>query len=279
MSRQLRIEYEHALYHITSRGNNRENIYYDDEDRGDFLEILSEVCQRYHWLCHAYCLMSNHYHLLVETVSPTLSKGMHYLNGVYTHHYNMRHHHIGHLFQGRFKAILVEKEGYLLELARYIVLNPVRAKMTQSAKDWIWSSYCATAGLVKAHESLYIDWILSCFTEHRSQAFQQYQSFVQFGLNKKPMSQVRNQIYLGTDKFINQAQTHALLNINRLNGVPNNQKHPRVEPLSYYAQLYPSRDEAMMHAYLSGGYTLQKVGSYFGVSESTVRRALKRTSQ
>lgn len=114
-----------------------------------FLEVLSEVCERFNWECHAYCLMSNHYHLLIETPDANLSQGMRQLNGVYTQRFNRVHGRVGHVFQGRYKGILVEKDSYLLELARYIVLNPVRAGMVRSAKDWPWSSYRATCGQIK----------------------------------------------------------------------------------------------------------------------------------
>lgn len=150
MSRSLRISYAGALYHITSRGDGREKIYLSDNDREIFLSILNDVYNKFNWQFHAYCLMSNHYHLLVETPRANLSKGMQYLNGVYTQRFNRIHNRVGHVFQGRFKSILVEKESYLLELARYIVLNPVRAKMVSSVVDWPWSSYLATKGQILA---------------------------------------------------------------------------------------------------------------------------------
>ena len=142
MARPLRIEFENALYHVTSRGDGQEDIYMDDEDRLDYLGVLAEVCERFNWVLQAYCLMSNHYHLLIETPDSNLSKGMRQLNGVYTQRFNRKHQRVGHVFQGRYKAILVEKDAYLLELARYMVLNPVRAQMVRSAKDWPWSSFC-----------------------------------------------------------------------------------------------------------------------------------------
>ena len=137
MARPLRLEFAGALYHVTSRGDRLEDIYNSDEDREAFLEVLAEVCARYNWKCHAYCLMSNHYHLLVETPDANLSKGMRHLNGVYTQRFNREHKEAGHLFQGRYKAILVDKKNYLLELARYIVLNPVRAEMVRVAEDLV----------------------------------------------------------------------------------------------------------------------------------------------
>ncbi len=140
MSRPMRLEFPNALYHVTSRGNAQQNIYLCDADRQQFLNVLEHVCQRYNWVVHAYCLMSNHYHLLIETPDANLSKGMRQLNGLYTQDFNRTHKRVGHVYQGRYKAILVEKQAYLLELARYIVLNPVRAEMVRSAKDWKWSS-------------------------------------------------------------------------------------------------------------------------------------------
>jgi putative transposase len=143
MARPLRIEFSGALYHITSRGDRREAIYEDDTDRESFLETLAEVVERFNWVCHAYCLMSNHYHLIVETPDANLSKGMRHLNGVFTQVSNRRHNRTGHLFQGRFKGIIVDQDSCLLELTRYVVLNPVRAKMVKDPGDWPWSSYGA----------------------------------------------------------------------------------------------------------------------------------------
>lgn len=131
MARPLRLEFTGALYHVTARGNERRRIFLGngDDDRVTFLEVLGRTCERFHWICHAYCLMTNHYHLVVETPDANLSKGVRQLNGVYTRYVNRSHGRVGHLFQGRFKGILVERDSYLLELARYVVLNPVRARI------------------------------------------------------------------------------------------------------------------------------------------------------
>jgi len=161
MARPLRIEYPGALYHITTRGNARASIFKDDADRQAFLRILSKVIERHQWLCHAYCLMGNHYHLLIETPKANLSPGMRQLNGIYTQAFNRRHIRVGHVLQGRFKAILVDKDSYLLELCRYIVLNPVRANMVKLPKSYPWSSYRVTAGLSRPVEFLNRDWLLS----------------------------------------------------------------------------------------------------------------------
>jgi putative transposase len=131
MSRPLRLEFPDAIYHITSRGDRREDIYEDDDDRSGFLDVFASVIDQFNWVCYAYCLMTNHYHLLVQIPDGNLSKGMRQLNGIYTQNYNRRHKKTGHLFQGRYKSILVDKDNYLLEISRYIVLNPVKAGMVK----------------------------------------------------------------------------------------------------------------------------------------------------
>ena len=160
MARPLRIEFPGALYHVTSRGNARQDIALDDEDRAAFLAVLAEARERFAWLVHAYCLMGNHYHLMVETPEANLSRGMRQLIGVYTQRFNRRHGRVGHLFQGRYKAILVERESYLLELCRYVVLNPVRAGLVARVEDWRWSSYAETAGRARPGGPVTTGWIL-----------------------------------------------------------------------------------------------------------------------
>ena len=156
MARPLRIQYPGALYHVTSRGNARASIYADDGDRRRFLDVLGEVVESYRWCCQAYCLMPNHYHLVVETPQANLSRGMRHLNGLYTQRYNRHRSRVGHVFQGRFKGILVERESHLLELVRYVVLNPVRAGIVEAAENYAWSSLRATLRLAPAPS-----WLLS----------------------------------------------------------------------------------------------------------------------
>jgi len=178
MARPLRIEFTGALYHVTSRGNERHDIFFTDDDRRAFLATVEKVCGRFNWLCHAYCLMSNHYHMLIETPEANLSKGMRQLNGVYTQHVNRRYGRVGHLFQGRFKGILVQKEAYLLELVRYIVLNPVRAGMVKEPEEWPWSSYRDTVRSTKDVQFLCTDWLLSAFGDKRPVATRAFARFV-----------------------------------------------------------------------------------------------------
>ena len=185
MARPLRIEFAGALYHITSRGDRREAIYEDDEDREAFLGVLAEVVERYNWICHAFCLMTNHYHLVIETVEGNLSQGMRQLNGVYTQVSNRRHNRVGHLFQGRFKGILVDKDAYLLELSRYVVLNPVRAGMVDTPAQWRWSSYRAMMGQAPVPKWLAVDALLSQFGAVREEVRQHYQHFISDGVGQK----------------------------------------------------------------------------------------------
>ena len=275
MARPLRIEFAGGLYHVTARGNARQDIYVDDSDRQSFLDFLARACERYHWLCHAYCLMSNHYHILIETQTPSLSKGMKLINGSYTQYFNRRHQRVGHVFQGRFKGILIDRDSYLLELARYIVLNPVRARMVRSAKDWPWSSYRATAGLGETHPALTTDWVLGNFGRQRGKAQEGYRRFIQEGKNQpSPWDSLKNQIYLGSDRFVEQMQSQ-LDPDQSLDGIPKPQKQAPPKPVEYYKKAYPERNRAMAEAYLSGHYTLTEVGGAFGVSYATVSRAVK----
>ncbi len=203
MARPLRLEFEGGLYHVTSRGDGREAIFLVDADRESFLEVLGKVVRYYRWLVHAYCLMGNHYHLLLETPEANLSRGMRQLNGVYTQRFNARHRRVGHVFQGRFKAIVVERDGHLLELCRYVVLNPVRAGLVKRPQDWGWSSYRATAGMAGEHTCLSVEWVLEQFGGDREEAGKRYRSFVQDWLTKpSPWEELKGQLILGGDGFL-----------------------------------------------------------------------------
>ncbi|MGA9423350.1 MAG: transposase [Rhodanobacteraceae bacterium] len=275
MARPLRIEFAGALYHITSRGDRREDIYLDDADRAGFLDVFAEVCDRFNWACHAYCLMSNHYHLLVETNAPTLGKGMRQLNGVYTQRFNRRHGRVGHVFQGRYKAILVQKDSYLLELARYIVLNPVRVAMVRSARDWPWSSYRATATGESKPEWLKVEWLLSAFGARRGPARQAYRRFVSEGRGQpSPWSELKQQMYLGSDAFVEALQAK-LDDDADLDEIPAVQRRPPPKTLDQYASPGTHRDAAILAAYRSGGYSMKEIGAYVGLHYSTVSRIVR----
>lgn len=209
MSRPLRIEYPGAVYHITSRGNEKKAVFKDDQDRETFLKILAHVNKRYHWLCHSYCLMDNHYHLMIETPDGNLALGMRQLNGVYTQAYNKRRNRTGHLFQGRYKAILIQKDSHLLEVCRYVVLNPVRAGMMEKPDDWTWSSFQATAGKNPRHPCLTTDWVLGQFSRTRAKAEKEYRQFVNWGIGQETIwNEVKGQAILGEDVFVDSLVAH-----------------------------------------------------------------------
>jgi len=201
MVRPLRLEFAGALYHLTARGNARAKIFADDHDRRLFLELLGKEILQQGWRCYAYCLMDNHYHLLIETPESNLVGGMRRLNGVYTQAFNRRHRRVGHVFQGRYKSILVDKENYGLELSRYLVLNPVRAGMVRRAQDWAWSSYRTTVGANMAPAWLDRDWVLAQFGGRNP--VKAYQRFVEEGVNRgSPWENLKGQIWLGGEAFL-----------------------------------------------------------------------------
>lgn len=269
MARPLRLEFKGAVYHLTSRGNARQKIYFSDTDRALFLETLAQVVSRYGWICHAYCLMANHYHLLVETPKANLSIGMRQLNGIYTQSFNRRHRRVGHLFQGRYKAILVQKESYLLELCRYIVLNPVRVKGGAEMGAWKWSSYRATAGLASVPGFLSINWVLEQFGKNQATAHKRYREFVRDGLKNRPWEELRGQIYLGSEAFI---EKHSAQD-NEIKEIPRAQRKA-VKPT--LERIFAKGGESgIAQAYREHGYRLHEIATHLGVHYATVSRRLK----
>ena len=229
MARPLRLEFAGAVWHITSRGNERKEIFRDDEDRSLFLRLLARMARRFTWRIHAFVLMGNHYHLLLDTPEPNLSRGMRELNGIYTQRFNKRHDRVGHLLQGRFKGILVQRDSHLLELTRYVVLNPVRAGLATGPGQWRWSSYPATAGLCAPPRWLEVEWTLGQFALHREAAQALYRDFVAAGCRdpRRPWDMLRGQIFLGTESFHREIRT-------RIEAVPVSEEIPR-------AQRFPTR--------------------------------------
>jgi len=280
MARPLRLEFPNALYHVTSRGDRREDIYDDDEDRMIFLNILGKVVTDYNWLCHGYCLMSNHYHLIIETLDSNLSKGMRQLKGVYTQATNRRHNRTGHLFQGRYKAILVDKESYLLELARYVVLNPLRAKgMVHNIEDWPWSNYLSMIGKAEIFDWLTTDWVLSQFGGSREQAMRRYQQFILDGVgqNIEIWSKLKGQIYLGDEDFVSDMQSKIGKNQNDWN-IPKKQKRAVAKSLPEIEQNAVDRNSAIKTAYATGVYSQHEIGEFFNLHPSTVGVIVRRAS-
>jgi REP element-mobilizing transposase RayT len=259
MARPLRLSYAGGVYHITARGNARKAIVRDDPDRARFVDTLAAMVARYRVRCHAWVLMDNHYHLLLETPSPNLSQALRHLNGVYTQAFNRRHRRVGHLFQGRFKAIVVEKEAYLLELCRYVVLNPVRAGVVREARAYPWSSYRATGGLTTAPAWLTVDWVLEQFGKRREAAQAKYRAFVAEGMRQpaRPWEQVVGQIYLGGEAFVRRVQRHGT-SWQGETEIPRAQRQP---------------------CWLTPEAVLQRVTQAYGVSRAELVRPTRRPSE
>lgn len=266
MSRPLRIEFAGALYHVMARGDARGAIFLDDADREAFCAGLWRVAERFQWRVWAYCLMGNHYHLLVETLQPTLSRGMREVNGVYTQAFNRRHGRVGHVLQGRYKAILVDKNSYLLELSRYIALNPVRARLCAMAADWPWSSYRSVMGKVAAPDTLAVAETLALFSEDRGVARRAFARFVAEGA-RYSLPENKQQLFLGNDEFAERMASRAKAPSRE---VPRKQR--ALKSLAQYERAAADRDSAIRAAYASGTYTLRAIGEHFGMHYATVSR-------
>jgi putative transposase len=206
MARPLRIEYEGAFYHVTSRGNERKEIFRRLEDYERFKHYLSEAQDKYDYLLHGYVLMTNHYHLILETKKANLHQIMHYLNGSYTTYFNRENGRSGHLFQGRYKGVVIDVDNYLLELSRYIHLNPVRAGIVKRPEEYTHSSYRFFIGLGKKKEEIVTrDRIWEMISGNGRRAVQKYKRYVEEGMkkeNRDPLKSIYGGAILGSGEFI-----------------------------------------------------------------------------
>lgn len=237
------------------------------------MSILDLVCTRYNFVVLGFCQMTNHYHLILETVDGNLSQGMRQLNGLYSQYFNRRHELVGHLFQGRYKAILVQRESYLLELTRYVVLNPVRAGFVTSPDNWRWSSHACVLGTVPARAWLDTDSTLRQFGMERAAALQAYLRFVLEGIGRdSPLKNTKHQLLLGDEAFV--AETSGNARHENFLTLAKTQRRAVSLSLEEYQGRYPDRDEAMAQAYHSTAYTMEQIAAHFGVSSKTVSRAV-----
>ena len=269
------------MYHVTSRGNSGAEIFLDDVDRMRFLEVLANTIERFGWICHAYCLMTNHYHLLIETPKPNLSRGMKQLNGVYTQWFNRRHSRSGPLVQGRFKSIVVEKKSYLLELARYIVLNPVRTKMVRSARDWRWSSYRATAGVIQPPPFLITGWLLSQLGKDRTAAVRAYREFVKQGKDIDVWQETTAGVLMGSESFV-QSLRPLLRDIKENREIGSDARlatRPSLKELFRDVTDKATRNECIHAAVRTHQYKLQEVGDHLSLCYSTISVIAKRVDE
>lgn len=284
MSRPLRLEYPGAWWHVLNRGVDREDIFLNDQDRRRFLHVLAAAIPHFRWRLHAYVLMGNHYHLLVETIEPTLSRGMKKIGGDYATWFNKRHHRVGHLFQSRFKAHLIDSDEYLLTVARYIVLNPVRAHIVSEALEWPWSSARATGGCAIVPPWLTTDAVLTHFHPHDSSlAHRLYCAFI-FDIEhaKSPWRQLVGQTYLGGRTFIDRVQQ-------RIDEQKRSHEYPRAQRMTRCATVPEIRDAVgSLHesrhwrlAYATLMHTdallpLRDIGEALGIGSSGAWRMLQR---
>ena len=291
MARALRITFPGAFYHVTSRGNERKAVFKSKRDREKFLEYLESATQRYDALIHAYCMMDNHYHLLLQTPSGNLPQIMRHINGAYTTYFNVKRDRSGHLFQGRYKAILVDIDEYAKELSRYIHLNPVRAKIVETPEEYEWSSYPAYTGKQKPAKWLYRDFILGYFGQKLSIAQKGYQEFVNALVRQEydsPLDEVVSSTLLGSADFI------AFIKDNFLSAKKPDRELPAlkelvkknsIQDIFEKVELVFNKDKVMarnVKMYLCQRYTGQKlkdIGLHFGIGESGVSQACRRVAQ
>jgi putative transposase len=273
MGRPVRLQLGGALYHVTSRGDRKKLIYFENGDRFVWNHILGVACARYNMVVHAYCQMGNHYHLLVETIEPNLADGIRHLNSTYSAYLNRKYELVGHVFQGRYKAIICQRETYLLELARYIVLNPVRASFVRAPEEWWWSSHLSVLGIAEAPAWLDVDSLLSHFDEHSEAAISSYRKFVAAGINgESPLSHVCHQTILGDEGFIEEVAKKSSI---PKEGISREQRRIVAHPLGYYFQKYEP-EEAAAKAFATTLYSMSEIARYCGVSLKTISKRIRK---
>ena len=281
MSRPLRVLYEGALYHVIARGDNKKKIFLDDTDRRKFLFWLEDVVKTHNLVVYAYCLMDNHYHLLVETPDANLPAAMRDLNGNYSQWFNARHSRVGHLFGGRYKSFLIEKETYLLAVARYIVLNAVKAGLVDHPSKWKWSSFKATAGLSKTPHWLSVDWLLGNFSKKRPQAQRAYREFVVEGIDApNPYDELEHDFILGSPQFVHWIWDNHTAGSEDLKDYPRAQRivgRPTLKDLFTPGMTKQRRDDAIVFARVRCGYLASEIARHLGLERSVVGKISRGT--
>lgn len=288
MSRPFRIELAGAVYHVTARGDRQEAIFLDDRDRVLFVDLLAEALERFDAGLLAYCLMGNHYHLVLCTRQPNLSAMMRHINGVFTQRFNRRHGKVGHVFQGRYKAILVDRECYLLEVCRYVDLNPVRAGLVASAQDWSWSSYQALTGIRPAPHWLDTATLYGALLgripadlAEKKQAWRLYAELVAAARDAPLWDRaLRQQVYLGDEAFVERMQSHAAVECLSAPDVPQPQRtRSPARKLSDWLALCDTREQALYRAHREGGMTMTAMARELGLSVARVSQLVKKAER
>jgi putative transposase len=287
MARPLRIQFPGAVYHVTARGNRQSPIFHDEVDRLALRNIFGGALERFDASALAWCLMGNHYHWVIQTRQANLSLLMRHVNGVYTQRFNRRHQKVGHVFQGRFTAILVDSQRYLLEACRYVELNPVRAGLAQDPAQWPWSSYAALTGLAPSPPWLDRAAVWGHVLGHdvgsqpqlAGQAAQAYAQLVAAGKGVRLWpTHLRQQVYLGDEHFVQRMQAQATDAALRSPDIPRTQ---RATPLTLQDCLatQPTRDEAILAAHRHGHLSMSHIAKGLGLSVSRVSRIVSKQAK
>ncbi len=288
MARTLRIEFPGAFYHVTSRGNERKAVFKSLRDREKFLSYLESSTERYGAVIHVYCLLDNHYHLLLETPLGNLSKIMQHINGAYTTYFNTKRERSGHLFQGRYKAILVDADEYAKELSRYIHLNPVRAAIVKTPEEYKWSSCRYYTVRRKAPVWLQRDFILNYFDTGPTAAMKMYRDFVHTLVDQEyesPLTKLPHSVILGGREFVDQIKDRFLRGkqpdreppaLREITDRPGMDGIEQVVDSVFQSDKKPARQVKLFLCHRYSGKKLQEIGNRFGVSESAVTQASRR---
>jgi len=281
MSRALRVQYPGAFYHITNRGNAKQKIFLNKDDYQSFLDTIAAVLRRYNWICYSYCLMPNHYHLLIKTLDPNLSDGMRQLNGDYTQSFNIKHNRVGHLFQGRFKSSLIDQETYYFEVMRYIALNPVRAKLTTTPYAWAWSSYRHLIYGNNNLEYLNTKIALEEYSKNFTNAKQLYKDNVNLKIKEETSwEKLGNRAVIGSDEFMNKIKQflNQTRNVKEISKKERFINRPILDKIFNKEKLIIKiqRDKLVYQAYLDYGYSLSEIGRYLNLHYSTISKIVKK---
>jgi putative transposase len=283
MAKVLRIEFPGAVYHVTSRGNRRERIFVDDDDRRRLLAFVKQAMERYDAAVMAYCLMGNHYHFVLQTRRANLARVMRHINGKFSQAFNRRHGLVGHLFQSRYNSILVDRDAYLMALCRYVELNPVRAGLVAAPSDWVWSSYAAHVGSDATSTWLDTEALHGHLLgrpvrspQDRQHARTLYEQLVSEGRDDHFWQRsLREKIYLGEDEFI--ARARARIEPSKTNGIgmsAKGRRQPRTTAQSLAA--CATREEAAWRMHVEGGIRMSDIAQAMELSASRVSRLISR---
>ena len=274
MSRRPRLKYPGAVYHVMARGNRKAIIFHDDDDRSMFLEVIAKAVAVYVIRIMAFCLMPNHYHLILETPDANLSEAMQFINGVFAQRSNRRHGLTGHAFEGRFRSLVIQRDSYLMRAARYVVRNPVRAGLADDAACWPWSSYRATAGLADLPPWLDLDWMRLAFdVDSNEAARRQYVSYVNAPADRHTDIDL-NATILGSKRFA--TRVLETLHAEHLQHGHRRQARPSLAELFSGGGSPVVRDRLIYVARVEHGYQLAAIARFLDIDRSTASKAASR---